>query len=52
LQWRPEFVAEADKTRMTLNPIPGITLHNMIVEGLPIPAALKDCTEGLAGESA
>jgi hypothetical protein len=42
LQWRPEFVAEADKTRMTLNPIPGTTLHNMIVEGLSMPAALKE----------
>jgi hypothetical protein len=30
----PELVAEAEKTRMTLNPIPGTTLHNMIVEGL------------------
>ena len=38
----PEFVAEAEKTRMTLNPIPGTTLHNMIVEGLPMPAALKE----------
>src|SRR4029450_5114588 len=28
----PEFVAEAEKTRMTLTPIPGATLHNMIVE--------------------
>ena len=24
---------------MTLNPIPGTTLHNMIVEGLSMPAA-------------
>ena len=38
----PEFVAEAEKTRMTLNPIPGTTLHNMIVEGLSMPAAFKD----------
>ena len=38
----PEFVAEAEKTRMTLNPIPGTTLHNMIVEGLSMPAALKE----------
>jgi hypothetical protein len=37
----PEFVAEAEKTRMTLNPIPGTTLHNMIVEGLSMSAALK-----------
>jgi len=34
----PEFVAEAENTRMTLDPIPGATLHNMIVE----PAALKE----------
>ena len=38
----PEFVAEAEKTRMTLNPIPGTTVHNMIVDGLPMPAALKE----------
>jgi hypothetical protein len=38
----PEFVAEAEKTRMTLNPIPGTTLHNMIVEGLSMPAARKE----------
>jgi hypothetical protein len=38
----PEFVAEAEKARMTLNPIPGTTLHKMIVEGLSMPAALKE----------
>jgi hypothetical protein len=38
----PEFVAEAEKTRMTLSPIPGTTLHNMIVEGLSMAAALKE----------
>ena len=39
----PEFVAEAEKTRMTLNPIPGTTtLHSMIVEGLSMRAALKE----------
>jgi hypothetical protein len=38
----PEFVAAAEKTRMTLNPIPGGTLHNMIVEGLSLPATLKE----------
>jgi hypothetical protein len=27
---------------MTLNPIPGTTLHNMIVEGLSMSAALKE----------
>ena len=42
MQWRPEFVAEADKTRMTLNPIPGTILHNMIVEGLSMLGALKE----------
>jgi hypothetical protein len=26
---------------MTLNPIPGSTLHNMLVEGPSMPAALK-----------
>ena len=51
----PEFVAEAEKMRMTLNPIPGTTLHNMIVEGLshargPQRKAQADpCAEGLAG---
>jgi hypothetical protein len=38
----PEFVAEAEKGRMTLNPIPSTILHNMIVEGLSMPAALKE----------
>lgn len=38
----PEFVAQAEKTRMILNPIPGTTLRNMIVEGLSMPAALKE----------
>jgi len=38
----PEFAAEAEKTRVTVNLIPGTTLHNMIVEGLPMPAALKE----------
>jgi hypothetical protein len=27
---------------MILNPIPGTTLHNMIVEGLSIAATLKE----------
>ena len=27
---------------MTLNPIPGAALHKMIVEGLSMPAALKE----------
>ena len=42
MQCRPEFVAEAEKTRMILNPIPGTILHNMIIEGLGMPAALKE----------
>jgi hypothetical protein len=33
---------QSEKTRMTLNPIPGTTLHNRIVEGLSMPAALKE----------
>lgn len=37
-----EFLGEAEKTRMTLNPIPGATLHSMIVEAAPVPAALKE----------
>jgi len=37
----PEFVAEADKTRMILNPIPGTTLYNMIVEACPCPLLSK-----------
>jgi hypothetical protein len=37
-----EFVADARRTRITLNPIPGSTLHNMIVESLSMPAALKE----------
>jgi len=32
----PEFVAEAEKARMTLNPIPRTTSQNMIVEALSI----------------
>ena len=42
LQWDPEFVAGAEKTRMTLNPIPGTTQHSMIVEGLSMPTALEE----------
>ena len=32
-----EFAAEAEKTRMTLNPIPGNTSHSMIAEELSMP---------------
>jgi tripartite-type tricarboxylate transporter receptor subunit TctC len=38
----PEFVAEAEKTRMTLSPISGSALHKMVVEGLSMPASLKE----------
>jgi tripartite-type tricarboxylate transporter receptor subunit TctC len=38
----PEFVAEAEKTRMTVNPIPGNALHKMVVEGFSMPPALKE----------
>ena len=38
----PEFVAGAEKTRMTVSPIAGTDLHKMIVEGLSMPAALKE----------
>ena len=33
----PEFVAEFEKTRMTLNPIAKTALHNGIVEDLSTP---------------
>ena len=42
----PEFVAEAENTCMTLNPIPGTTLHKMIVEGLSMPAPVPVCIGG------
>jgi hypothetical protein len=38
----PEFGVEVGKTQMTLKPIPGDHLHNMIVEGLSMPVALKE----------
>ncbi len=50
----PEFVAETEQTRMTLNPISGTILHNMIVEALSIPrgpqrkAQAYLCAEGSA----
>ena len=37
----PEFLAEAEKTRLTVSPIAGTDLHKMIVEGLSMPAPLK-----------
>lgn len=45
----PEFVAEAEKARMTLNPIPGTALHKMIVEGLSMPATLKEKLRPILG---
>jgi hypothetical protein len=45
LSWKtlkgPDLVAEAEKTRMTLNPISVTILHNMIVECLSMPAAQR-----------
>jgi tripartite-type tricarboxylate transporter receptor subunit TctC len=38
----PEFLAEAEKTRMTVSPISGTELRKMIVEGLSMPAAIKE----------
>jgi len=34
---------------MTLTPIPGTTLHNMIIEGLSMPAALKEKLKPILG---
>src|SRR4030095_7327431 len=39
--WRNYF-SKPKKTRMTLNPIPGTTLQKIIVDALPMPAALKE----------
>jgi hypothetical protein len=56
LQWDPEFVAEAEKTRMTLNPIPGANLHKhdrrrpIHARGPQRKAQADPCAEGLAGE--
>ena len=36
-----EYLAEAEKTRLTVNPIAGTELHKMIIEGLSMPAPLK-----------
>jgi hypothetical protein len=38
----PEFIAEAEKNANDLKPDPRPTLHNMIVEDLSMPAALKE----------
>jgi len=37
----PEFVAEAEKTRMTVSPIAGSDLQKMFAEGLSMSSALK-----------
>jgi len=51
----PVLRCRTREMRMTLNPIPGTTLHNMIVEDLSMPAALKEklkpfLRQALAGE--
>ena len=38
----PELLAEADKSRLSLGPISGAQLRSMIVDGLSMPAKLKD----------
>lgn len=36
------FLADAQKTKLSINPIPGKQISNMIVEGLGIPAKLRE----------
>lgn len=38
----PDFVAEADKIKLSLGPIAGAQLRSMIVDGLSMPAKLKE----------
>ena len=38
----PELLAEADKSRLSLGPISGVHLRGMIVDGLSMPAKLKE----------
>jgi tripartite-type tricarboxylate transporter receptor subunit TctC len=38
----PEFLAEADKIKLSLGPISGAQLRGMIVDGLSMPAKLKE----------
>jgi tripartite-type tricarboxylate transporter receptor subunit TctC len=38
----PEFLAEAEKSKLTVNPISGAQLRSMVIEGLSMPASLKE----------
>ncbi len=38
----PEFLADAEKSKLTVNPISGAQLRSMIVEGLSMPASIKE----------
>jgi tripartite-type tricarboxylate transporter receptor subunit TctC len=38
----PEFLAEAEKSRLTVSPITGAQLRGMVLEGLGMPAQLKE----------
>ena len=38
----PELLAEAEKSKLSLGPISGAQLRNMIVDGLSMPAKLKE----------
>lgn len=38
----PEFLAEAEKSKLTVNPISGPQLRSMFLEGLSMPANLKE----------
>jgi len=38
----PDLIAEADKIKLSLGPIPGAQLRSMIVDGLSMPAKLKE----------
>ena len=38
----PELLAEAEKSRLSLGPIAGAQLRNMIADGLSMPAKLKE----------
>ena len=37
----PELLAEAEKSKLNISPISGAQLRKMIVEGLSMPAQLK-----------
>jgi len=38
----PELLAEAEKSRLSLGPIPGAQLRDMIIDGLSMPVKLKE----------